>query len=40
MKKIFSVLFPQQLNDRGLMGVAEIGTTEMPVSTVAFEVFK
>jgi len=31
MKKIFSVLFPQQLDDCGSMGMAKIGTTETPV---------
>jgi len=30
-KMVFSVLFPQQLDDRGLMDVAKIGTAEMPV---------
>jgi len=27
---LFSVLFPQQLDDRGSIGVAKIETTEMP----------
>ena len=31
MKKIFSVLFPQQLDNHGLMGVVKIGTTETPL---------
>ena len=31
MKKNFSVLFPQQLHDRGSLGVAKIGTAKMPV---------
>ena len=30
-KKIFPVLFPQQLDERGLMGEAKIGTDAMPV---------
>jgi len=38
-KKIFSVLFPQQFDDYGLIGVAKIGTNEMSVNTVVFEVF-
>jgi len=29
--KIFSVLFPQQLDDRESMGVAKIWTTKTPV---------
>ena len=30
MKKIISILFPQQLNDRGLIGVAKIETAKTP----------
>jgi len=30
-KKIFPVLFPQKLDDRGSMGVAKIGADAMPV---------
>jgi len=37
--KIFSVLFPQQLNDRGSIGMAMIGTNEM-MSTVILVVFR
>ena len=31
LSPVFSVLFSQQLDDRRLMGMAKIGTNEMPV---------